>query len=247
MSRWETDPVYAANDIAGKLQRNGVKLPKPVAEAYAIFAAIEIPTDVDPDAVAMAIATGKSVDVVDALLLDAVLRPQRRAAATRAKEIAAVKFLSAIRTHADEIHEQLRPAAEHLISEIEQAARIGDISLTELVRTGREADARRYAELPSDLTRLSDLYRLRNNIWSVNQLAVNGIDCSEFYDLISYTSPVQLSDRQSDAAKQHSLWARGARRWFPTPAEWQSRAEELLPKHEAEQQQIERAQRASFA
>jgi hypothetical protein len=101
------------------------------------------------------------------------------------------------------------------------------------------------------MARLTDLYRLRNAVWSVQRTDVDGVDVSQFHDLISYTSPVRLSDRQTEAAKAHSLYSRGARWWFPTPAQWQARAQELLPEHQSQLDAIAAAQardrRASFA
>jgi hypothetical protein len=250
-ARWQSDPVYAADDVIGKLRQHGVKLPSRFADLYGTFTGINIPAEPDADAAANAIADGQAPSAVEELIRAQLFTPALRAASARAKHIAAQRVLHALSKHAEHVHEQLRPIGESLISDIEQAAQIGNISLTELVRTGRHEDAHRYAELSSNLTRLSDLYRLRNAVWNVTQLDVNGVDCSEFHDLISFTSPVRLSDRDNDAAKQHSLWSRGARRWFPTPAEWHARAQQLLPDHQAHQDAINAAQardrRASFA
>ena len=119
---WQGDLIYAVDDIiTGKLRQHGVKLPSRVADLYDTFTAISVPDEPDADAVAHAIANGEAPGAVDELIRAQLFTPALRAASARAKHIAAQRVLSALSKYSAEIHEQLRPIAEHLISEIEEA------------------------------------------------------------------------------------------------------------------------------
>jgi hypothetical protein len=244
MTRWQTDQVFAARDIVARLSDHIAELPDQVRQASDRLDAITVPPDlVDDNTAAVAIANGATDKAVNEALLQQVLRPAHRAAATKALQIAAQSVLAALAANADEIHEDgLRPVAERLIDEIHAAAQTGDIPLEALVRVGRHEDARRQAELSSNVAQLAELYRLRNAVYGVHRVDVDGLDVSQFHTLATYTSPTRLSDRQTDVARAHSLYARGARYWFPTPAQWQARAKELLPAHKSQQDAIAAAQ-----
>ena len=154
-ARWQGDPVYAFDDIIGKLRQEGVKLPERVAHLYATFTAITVPDEPEPDAAANAIASGEAASAVDDLIRAQLFTPALRAASARGKHIAAQRGLQALSKYAAEIHEQLSPTAEYLIEEIEQVARIGNISLRECLRTrdGRACAWRRTEEVGSWLGR----------------------------------------------------------------------------------------------
>jgi hypothetical protein len=244
-AQWR-DPVYTATDLYARLNKYDVELSADVTNAHETFAAISIPAEVDIEYVAHAIATGAPAKTIAERVNEAVAAPILRAASARAKEIAANRLLDALRDDADAICEDMRPAAEGRISKIEKAAICGDISLDQLVRTGRHEEAHAQANLATNLAELWEMYRVRNEISRIGPGDVQPVDVSEFHTLPTYTSAVQLSDRQSDAAKAHSLHARGARRWWATKAQIRARRDELAPVADAAQAAIEAARSAAI-
>ena len=65
-------------------------------------------------------------------------------------------------SNAQEIHDQLEPIANELISDITEAAQDGAVSLTQLVREGRHRDARLRADLDVNIAKLAALQNLRD-------------------------------------------------------------------------------------
>lgn len=251
MSRWQTDLEYAARSIIEDLKAQRIDIPQAILDAYALFEDVTIPPDHDDTEAVQAIALGKPQDKIDALLLQGILRPAYRAATAKAKIVAAKAVLREVRAAAGHLFELLRPIAEEVIDDIHAAAQIGDVPLSALIRAGRTHDAELHANLETNLTAISALFRLRNQIFGVTRTDVGGIDLSEFRTLADSVSPVELSDRNTANARWHSLYARGARLWWADPATYEAAARELLPDREAEQRRIADAERrdlrASFA
>jgi hypothetical protein len=248
MSRWQTDLEYAARSIVSDLKAQGIEIPQSILDAYERFEAITIPPDWDDTELVQAQAQGRPQEEIDTLALQGLLRPTLRAAAAKAKIVAARNVLREIRAAAPHLFYLLRPLAEEVIADIHAAAQIGDVPLPTLISTGRIPEAELHANFETNMTVANGLFRLKNQIFGVTRTDVGGIDLSEFKTLPDRVSPVELSDRATPIARWHSLYSRGARLWWADPDTYEAAARELLPDHEAEQQRIADAQRrASFA
>ena len=65
--------------------------------------------------------------------------------------MAANNLLSALYANGDTISDRMRRDAEELIADIEKAAICGDVSLDQLVRTGRHEETHAQANLATNL------------------------------------------------------------------------------------------------
>jgi hypothetical protein len=222
------DPPFQARLIVGQLTEHGIQLPAAVADAYAKLEAVTFPPEIEQNAVATAIADGRPAPDVQKLLIAQEHDAALRQATAVAKNIAASRVLSAIRAHADDLFEALRPLAEQLIDDIHAAAAIGDIPLTALVRAGRHDESRLIVALEENDTKLQQLFRLRNSLYGVTRTAIGTVDVSQYKRPVKFTSATALSSDNTEGARWNAIVNKGGELWWSKPSQWQDAAQPFL-------------------
>lgn len=141
-------PGLGRSDLHSKIAGyESIEPPADVERIWKLFNSIKIPAEPDLDAAARAIAFGNSDAEIDALIYAEVTGAARRRAGIKAQQIAGERYIRAVNANAQTFHDQFEPIAYQLIENITAAAQDGNISLTELVRTGRTHEARLRADL----------------------------------------------------------------------------------------------------
>jgi hypothetical protein len=238
--RMTSDPVWGAQHLRAEFDRYEIELPAAVESAWQLFQNIVVPAEPDLDAAARAIAYGNSAKEIDALIDAEVTAAARRRAAIKGQQIAAERFIKSVRDHAQEIHDQLQPIADALIEDITEAARDGNVSLTQLVREGKTHEARMRADLDANIAKLTALQFLRDSfLWQVsNPVSAAGVDLRHFKKPVSLTADSPLSSDKSTAAHWYNtLVGHGAELHFWEPWRYVEAAEQYTAEQIRQEQQ----------
>jgi hypothetical protein len=235
------DAPYLLRDALTGFESRGIALPDEVNAAVAHWEAIKArtPTDQAPTALRDAIAGGADDNTLDRLLVRDLGSTRLKSAYTQAAISAASAALAAILDHRADIHRQLSKLADDAIKKLETIAALGDTTLDSLVRSGRTADARVFADRQVIGAELHALYGLRDAYLlpgGVKAARVGHVDCTQWRD-ISAVDGHLYGDTVVDRYLG-GLRAGGGALWFPSGEEAVAAAQ---PIHDQWQREAEAA------
>lgn len=142
-----------------------LKIPAAVSDTYAQLQRVEAkPPRVDRYGLRDAIISGAKDEVLQQLALAELAEPLIESARLAARSHAAVGVMDAIEASADSLHKQLSAQAAKAIKVLEEAAAVGPIPLSALVRSGRHSEASAIAAAEITASQLDNLYTTRDRL-----------------------------------------------------------------------------------
>lgn len=195
-----------ARTAVSRLSELGVKLAKPITDAFAVLERLEKPLQQPPRrALRDALIDGADLAELQAIALAELTAPAIENARLAARGHAAEAVMDAIEDSAASIHKQLAERAAGAIAKLKAAADVGDVPLDRLLRDGRTEDAQFVAVAEVTAGELDRLYTLRDRL------------------LWNKTRPVRDVSRWTDDRYAGCAFVDGLRRggelWFPTKDE----------------------------
>jgi hypothetical protein len=234
--------------LAGFNARN-VKLPTAVTDAVAHWQAIKNRTPEGQPATAIrdAVMANADDDEIDRLLLRDLGSTRLRSAFAQAAVSAAVAALGAIRDARAEIHAQLSTLADKSIADLGAVAALGDCTLDGLVRSGKTAEARLFADRAVIGSELHALFGLRDGYLypgGLKAARVGHIDCTVWRDptAVEGTTGSSVVDRYLSGLRA------GGQLWFPDAEQAVAAAQPLFDawQRQAEVEAAERRSQGSY-
>jgi hypothetical protein len=237
--------VYRVQGGRKQVADRGIKFPKAVLDALAVFDRIEADTPRQPSQTAIreAILTGADQDEINALLLADLGAQRLRGEHAQARIDSAVRVLRAIRAAHDDIYPQLKALADMQIAHLEAVARLDGARLEDLVRAGRHDDAQALATVDVAAAELNTLWSMRDTfIVDRNGTTVGMVNCSRWRD----PRPVERHHRGDETLAQSLVngLRNGGELWYPTHAEAIAAAEPIDANARAAAQRLAEIQRA---
>jgi len=213
--------VYSAKRVVTEFGALGITLPKPVTDAVAVMARIEAdkPSTPSPSAIREAIIRGADQTEIERLLLLDLGATRLSSEWTQARTDSAGAVLAAVRAAEPTLLPALRKLADEAIGKLRRIADLGGVKLADLIRAGRESEAKLLADVDLIAAGLSNLYQLRDEFLiggGGRALIVNGVSCATWRD----PGAANAHARGKTVAEQYIAGlAAGVPLWFPSPAE----------------------------
>jgi hypothetical protein len=240
---------YRLKDALAGFDARGVKLPDAVTAAVEHWRAVKnrAPADQPATAIRQAIVAGADDDEIDRLLLRDLGSTRLRSAFAQAAIDAANRALAAIIDARADLHAQLSKLADKAIADLAAVAALGDTSLDTLVRSGKTAEAKLFADRAVTGTELHAVFKLRDDYLlpgGIKAARVGHIDATQWRDptAVDGTTGATVVDRYLSGLRA------GGTLWYPTAEEAVAAAQPMFDEwqRQAEAEAAERRSQGSY-
>jgi hypothetical protein len=235
---------YRLKDALAGFDTRGVKLPDSVTAAVEHWRAVKnrAPADQPATAIRDAVMAGADDDEIERLLLRDLGSTRLRSAFAQAAIDAANRALAAIIDARADLHAQLSTLADKAITDLAAVAALGDTSLDALVRSGKTAEAKLFADRALTGSELHALFGLRDSFLypgGLKAARVGNIDCTQWRDeaAVEGAKGATVVDRFISGLRA------GGVLWFPSAEQAVAAARPIFDKRAADAQRKRQAER----
>jgi hypothetical protein len=234
------DAPFQLRELLTSISSRNVNLPAPLVEGVQLWKRIteSTPAPLPHNALRDAIIAGADEATVAGTLLQEVAGNRLTTAWQQAANKAAADALTVVMAHRNDIHAQLAVLADDCIAKIKSVADLGSTTLDTLVREGRHAEAKLYADRQTVASELNALYGIRDSYLVPGGGRTLKIDV---YDCSRWQNPLDISNhvRGNGLAEQFiSGLSAGGILYYPTAEVAVEGAQRLWDEYAA--QEIER-------